>query len=491
MRRREVLIGLPAALAAATAARAQSPSVEMLVRRQALELSARPYRAPSRALPRLLAGLNYDGYRQIRFRREAAVWRDQGLPFQLQMFHRGGLYKTPVELFEVADGEVQAIPYRPDAFTTGKLDASGFPADLGFAGFRIHARINDPERFDEFAVFLGASYFRAVSKGAAYGLSARGIELGSGRPGEEFPAFRAFWIERPKPGDASIVVHALLDGPSVAGAYRFVITPGETTLFEVDATLIPRTPLRAGIAPLTSMYLFGPEQPRRFDDFRPEVHDSDGLLVDHAGGERLWRPLANPNAPVQTSPFADAAPRGFGLIQRQRGLAAYEDLEAHYHRRPSLWVEPVSGFTDGAATLVELPARSEGEDNILAAWRPGKALSPHREHRFRYRLHWSADPVPASPLAAVSLWRDGAGGGGSRRFVVEFSPLAALQDAAAEVAADAGQVRHVTLQRNPASGAQRLSFEFVPGRAPVAELRARLVREGAAVSETWAHRWLA
>ena len=364
------------ALFGATKAIAAEPFDAAMVPDMARRLAERPFQPPSETLPPFLAALDYDGYRQIRFRPERALWRDETSRFQLQMFHRGNLFRAPVRLFEVTDGETRPIVYEPDLFRFEGAANAPLPDDLGFAGFKVLNPLNTRNHFDEVASFLGASYFRAVARGGVYGLSARGLALGSGDPGEEFPAFRQFWVERPQPGADTVIVHGLMDGPSVAGGYRFAITPGEPTVIEVTARLYPRVRLdNAGIAPLTSMYLFGPEQPRRFDDTRSEVHDSDGLLMINGQGERLWRPLANP-ARIRHSAFRDAGPRGFGLMQRQRSLDVYRDFEARYDLRPSLWVEPLSGFDAGAVQLVELPAPHEGEDNIVAFWRPAQALEP-------------------------------------------------------------------------------------------------------------------
>lgn len=490
--RRELVAGLAALAAIPVPAAASARGFGERVRRKARALARRPYAAPHRPLPPELVGLDYDGYRELRFRPERAVWRDLGLPFQLQMFPRGGLHTRPVELFEVVEGEARPIPYRAEDFTSRRLDPTAVVPDAGFAGFRIHAPINDPARFDEFAVFLGASYFRAVPRGGVYGLSARAIEVGSGEPGEEFPGFRAFYVERPAPGDASLTVHALLDGPSLAGAYSFLITPGEPTVFDVAATLYPRTTLaRAGLAPLTSMFLYGPGEAHAFDDFRPQVHDSDGLLLARAEGGREWRALRNPRS-VQISRFTEAAAGGFGLTQRQRSFEAFQDLEAHYHRRPSAWVEPRGAWGPGAVQLVELPARGEGEDNIVASWRPAQPIPADGPFEYAYRLSWTAaDPSPA-PLVPVVAWRAGRGDAAPwRRFVVEFGPVegADLSELAADVAVSAGAVRHVTLQPNPNRRGARLTFEFNGDAAGEAELRARLLHTGRPVSEDWIRRW--
>jgi glucans biosynthesis protein len=504
MRRREFIASLPAAALAGGAGRAGAAQGfdQRVVENLARNLAARPYLKPANDdLPPRLAHVTYDGYRDIRFSPAHALWKNTDSPFQAQFFHRGWLYPDKVDIFEVADGRARPVAYRSDLFTFGKGGPFGAPPSLGFAGFRLHSQINSPDYFDEVAVFLGASYFRAVAKGGVYGLSARALAIGAGDPGEEFPAFRAFWIERPAPKAASIVVHGLLDSPSTAGAYRFVISPGVTTAFDVTASLFPRVPLaKAGLAPLTSMFLFGPEQPRRFDDFRPEVHDSDGLLIANHAGERLWRPLANP-VPNQSSAFADRDPVGFGLIQRQRDFGAYQDLEAHYHQRPSAWVETKAGFGEGDVRLSELGAPSETEDNIVACWRPAQALMPGQPHRFSYRLNWGPEPAPAPGLARAIGWRGGAslqwGKGahakpGVRRFVVDFeSPGVPANDLAGDVSASAGSASQVVLEPNPYTGGVRMNFELDPAGAPLSDLRAALRRKGQLCSEVWTYRWVA
>lgn len=488
--RREVLSALPAAGLALRAGRvaAATPFGETTVPDLARSLAAAPYQPASLDLPPALAALDYDAYRGVRFRPEQAVWRGVG-DYQLQMFHRGALYRRRVDLHEVSGGVAEPILYSRDLFRFDSGDPGALPPDLGFAGFRIHTPMNVPGRFDELAVFLGASYFRAVARGGIYGLSARGLSIGSGEPEEEFPDFTAFWIERPAPGASAIVVHALLDSPSVAGAYRFVITPGAPTRMAITARLFPRAPLaRAGLAPLTSMYLFGPEQPRRFDDFRPEVHDSDGLMIDNGAGERLWRPLINPPQ-VQESAFVDGGPRGFGLLQRQRSFPIYQDLEAQYDRRPSAWVQPRAGFDAGDVRLAELTAKTEGEDNIVAAWRPAPVLAQGREHLFAYDLLWGQSPEPARALARIAQWRTGLSASGARLFIVEFTDgvAGAPAGAAANITATRGQIRNTVTQADDLRGVLRVSFEFEPDG--VGDLRLGLRRDGQPASEVWTYRW--
>jgi glucans biosynthesis protein len=480
--------------AAVVGAWAPGDAIGEMVRKRARDLGRGRYRPVDRPLPASLANLSYDGYRELRFRPDQAVWRAQGLPFQLQMFHRGGLFRDPVDLFEAERGAARPIRFSESFFTYGAQKPGALPADLGFAGFRVHAPFQTPAYFDEVVAFLGASYFRAVAKGVTYGLSARGLALGSGEPGEEFPAFRAFWIERPAPGARSLVIHALLDSPSTAGAYRFEVTPGVQTVMQVEARLFPRRPLTsAGLAPLTSMYLFGPEQPRRYDDFRPEVHDSDGLLTDDGRGERIWRPLVHTPA-IRVRDFDLGPSRGFGLLQRQRAFEAYQDLEANYHLRPGAWVEPLEGFGRGSVRLVELGARSEAEDNIVAMWRPAEPLAPGREQRFRYRLTWGASPEPPTRLARAVAWRAGSSHDPARRrFLVDFAPLppGGLESVETQASASLGGIRVETVQPNASIGGARVSLELDPGAAANSDLRLTLVRGRTPVSETWMYRWLA
>lgn len=482
----------PAAVLAA--AWAPGDATGEAVRRRARDLSRARYKPADRPLPASLAGLSYDAYRDLRYRPDQAIWRAEGLPFQLQMFHRGGLFRDPVDLFQAERGQSRPIRFSENLFSYGRQKPGPLPADLGFAGFRVHAPIEAPARFDEVVAFLGASYFRAVAKGVSYGLSARGLSLGSGEPGEEFPAFRAFWIERPAPTARSLVIHALLDSVSTTGAFRFEVTPGVRTVMEVEARLFPRRALVApGLAPLTSMYLFGPEQPRRYDDFRPEVHDSDGLLTDNGAGERIWRPLVHTPA-TRVRDLDVGPPRGFGLLQRQRAFEGYQDLEAKYHLRPGAWVQPLEGFGRGSVRLVELGARSEAEDNVVAVWRPAEPLAAGREHRFRYRLTWGAAPEPTTGLAQAVAWRAGSSHDARRRrFLVDFAPLPAggLEGVETVASATAGSIRVESLQPNASIGGARVSFELDPAAAANSDLRLTLARGGNPVSETWMYRWLA
>ena len=475
----------------------EAPFDANTVREMARGLAQKPYKAPTEELPAPLSDLTYDQYRDIRFRPDQALWRPQGLPFQMQLFHRGFLYKPRVEIYEVADGKSRPIHYNPDLFSFQNLPRPQ-AGDLGFAGFRLHAPINRPDYYDEVCAFLGASYFRAVARNQIYGLSARGLAINTGDPkGEEFPLFRAFWIERPRSGVNAATVHALLDSPSCAAAFRFAIRPGVSTVFDVESTVFPRGDMpTAGIAPLTSMFWFSPLNRSGRDDWRPAVHDSDGLLMESGRGERIWRPLNNPTD-LQLSAFGDVNPRGFGLMQRRRDFDSYEDLEARYEKRPSCWIEPIGDWGEGAIHLVEIPTSGEIHDNIVAFWRPKEPLRAKGEYRYTYRMHW-CDEAPGTPsVGRILEARSGAAyTQGGRLFVLDAKggPLDKLgPDAAPElnVSADRGEIRNPVAQRNPETGGWRISFELFPGNARAIELRAELKANGEPAAETFLYRWTA
>ena len=467
------------------------------VRQLARQLAQKPYKAPDVSLPDALKNLTYDQYRMIRFVAEKALWQGENLPFQAQFFHRGFYYNNRVDVFQVDQGKSVRIHYSPSLFSFGEVAPPDPHVDLGFAGFRLHAPINRPDYFDEVAVFLGASYFRAIAKNQVYGLSSRGLGINTGdAKGEQFPFFKSFWIERPQPGTASIVVHALLDCESAAGAYRFTIRPGGTTVFDVEMVLYPRAQItQAGIASLTSMFLFDANDRRGVDDFRPAVHDSDGLMIHNGHGEQLWRPLTNP-LDLQVSTFADVNPRGFGLLQRQRDFRIYEDLEAHYERRPSLWIEPIGDWGDGQVELIEIPSKEEIHDNIVAFWRPREPLREKGEYQFTYRMHWGAENPRPVPLAQVITTRVGAGPRpDTRLFVLDLAgeTLKNLDATSGNirgvVSAGTGKLDNIVAQPNPEAGGWRLSFELAPEKNNLVELRAQLKRDQEPLSEVWVYRW--
>ena len=467
------------------------------VQKQARALAAEKFVRPKNDLPKQFQDLSSEQYRDIRFKRERALWASEGVSLPLELLHRGFIFKEPVMIYVVADGSAQRVVYSPDFFTFGpSVPPPPDGAVTDFSGFRILAPINRADVLDECVVFQGASYFRAVAKGQGYGLSARGLALNTGtRDGEEFPFFRAFWIERPQPDARAIVVHALLDSISTTGAYRFTIRPGDATVIDVEMTLYPRGELKlAGLAPLTSLFAFGPNDRVGIDDFRTAVHDSDGVAIWNGKGEWLWRPLSNPET-LQISEFIDDNPRGFGLLQRHRAFADYQDLEAHYERRPSLWMEPIGYWGSGAVQLVEIPSKTEYHDNIVVFWRPNQPIPAQSEERYTYRLHWCWTPPVTPPLATAVDTRVGTGlEKGTRFFAIDFvggrlADLPPDAQVAVAITTSAGTVKYRVAQPNPAIGGWCVSFVLDPAGVKLCDIRGMLKLGEELLSEVWSYRW--
>ena len=403
----------------------------------------------------------------------------------------------------VIDGDsVAPVEFLTEMFDYGKNPVpEQIPHDLGFAGLRLLYPINRDDFFDEVGVFLGASYFRAVAKDLNYGITARGLAIDTGLPTrEEFPVFREFWLQKPAADAVEITLYALLDSPSVAGAYRFVIKPGIETTMDVKAHLYFRESVqKIGIAPLTSMFMHGELTERYMDDFRPEVHDSDGLIIQTGAGERIWRPLINPRG-LRISTFQVENPRLFGLLQRDRDFAHYQDLEAHYHNRPSAQVEPLDDWGKGVVELVEIPSDAERYDNIVAFWTPEARVQAGDQLEYAYRLRFTADPEERLTGGRTLATRIGGGGtdvldSSRRKFVVDFvgehlKSLSPETPVTATVTASTGTLSPPVAQHNPETGGWRLFFELHPERERTSELRAFLYAEDDVLSETWSFEWI-
>lgn len=468
--------------------------------------SLAPFQPVGDKLPAELANLNYDQMRRIRFLEPRSTWRGEGLPFEVQYFHLGNYQQLPVRLHELTPEGVRELPYRSDLFDfDGVVSDPQAWGDLGFAGLKLLHPLNQPDKLDELIAFLGASYFRALGAGQQYGLSARGLAIDTvGGQGEEFPRFTDFWLQRPAPGATEVTVLALLDSPRASGAYRFVIRPGASTTLTVTARLFLRVgagPVNTlGLAPLTSMFLHGENQPNA-NDFRPEVHDSDGLLMHTGDGEWLWRPLQNP-AQISVSSFTMRQPRGFGLMQRDRRFASYEDIEARYERRPSAWVRPLGDWGAGRVELVQLRTPDETHDNIVAYWVPATLPEPGQPLDIAYELAWQGDAQQTPPGAWVVQSRRGYGytklsAGEQQRqpqFVLDFvgPALEALPvDAAVRAVASAdanGRIVEAHAYPNPTQRGWRVTLrvERIDPARPV-ELRVFLQHQNDTLSETWTH----
>ena len=461
---------------------------------------------PSPLAEGFFAELSYDDYKSIQFKPENARWAGPEAGFHLLAFHLGWLFREPVSLFEVEAGTARPIVFSTDDFRYYDRVRDRVPPHAplpGVAGFRLNAPLNRADLFDEVVAFLGASYFRALGRGNAYGLSARGLAINTalGKP-EEFPRFSHFWIEKPVPFARSVTLYAALESENCTGAYRFVITPGTNTVMDVTAHLFLRTEVdQIGIAPLTSMFLFSEKNRAEFDDFRPNVHDSDGLAIHRRDGDRIWRPLNNP-ARLSDSWFAEDSPLAFGLMQRDRDFANYQDAVSHYERRPSLLVEPLGDWGRGAVRLVEIPTRLEVNDNIVAFWVPEDMPAPGEMLGLAYRLHWGALPVEQlGDTAYIAETRAGVGGvsgventDGARKFVVDFAGglLASLPgDAriAPIVTASGGTIAVQTLSKIDGQDIWRLVIDVLPDAAGPVELSAHIAGYGRKLTEIWSYQW--
>jgi periplasmic glucans biosynthesis protein len=475
------------------------------VTRRARELAAAEFDSSLPALPDPVNKLDFDAWRDIRFRPDKAFLAANGSQFRLQLFHLGHLYRRPVIVNTIRDGIAAPIPYAANLFDYGrtKIDKP-LPVNLGFAGFRLHYPLNSPKVFDEVIAFLGVSYFRFLGRGQRYGLSARALAVEAGTPNEEFPFFREFWIESPEPGASRITIYALLDSQSAAGAYRFDLYPGAESAIEISAVLFPRRAnVKFGLAPLTSMFFIGDDDHRFDDDYRPELHDSDGLLIHSGTGEWIWRPLRNPPK-LQVSAFLDREARGFGLMQRDRDFFHYQDLDLAYETRPSYFVETRENFGEGAVELVELPTGNETNDNIVASYVPKAPLEPQKPFSYAYRLLATLDPAGLSPNGrTLNTYQTSAAARGSadppvpgsRRFIIDFTggDLAFYANAPELVevvpTTSQGKILRSFIVPNPHTQGFRaiIDVQLEPGQS--ADLRAFLRTGTRALTETWTFPW--
>jgi glucans biosynthesis protein len=469
-------------------------------------LAGNPYETSKDVLPAAIATLNYDQYQSLRFRTDHALWGDAGLYFRVQFFHVGRGFNQAVQLYEVKDGQAREILYDPSMFEFDKagLDPALMRDHAGFAGFRVQF-VTDWK--DDVAAFLGAAYFRAVGGDTRqYGLSARALAVDTAYPRpEEFPRFTAFWFERPAKASGTLTMYALMDSPSIAGALRFLVDPGGTMIMDIDSALYPRKAIdRLGVAPLTSMFFYGKNDRRGANDWRPEIHDSDGLQIWTGAGEWIWRPLTNP-AQSHLNSYFDDNPRGFGLLQRDRNWDHYQDDGVYYDRRPSLWVEPKAvGWGKGAVQLFEIPTADETSDNIVAFWNPAEKAKAGQEMLFSYRLYWGTHMPYSSPLAQTLATRTGIGGTiGQKRqyyswhFAVDFAggELGALaKDANVEAmitTTHGSTTEHVTAHYVDEIKGYRVLFDLRPAddsNDPI-DMRMYLRIDGRPLTETWTYQW--
>lgn len=497
----------------------RAPAAEInfeYVARQAEERARKPFHSPRADLPDVLKqdNLNYDKYREIRFRREMALWTAEDLPFRVEFFHPGYLYQEPVHVTEFTLTHSQPIRFVQEFFDYGDTHLGRkIPANTGYAGFRLLYELNQPDQFDELGAFLGASYFRLLGKNQRYGQSARGLALDCGetdRP-EEFPIFTDWWLGKPHKDDDRLRLYAILDSVSCAGAYSFTIQPGETTIADVEAVLYlretntiaavnpERKPLKTlGLAPLTSMFWFGENSERKFDDYRPEVHDSDGLLIRMDNGEVLWRPLNNASV-MRHQKFGTKGVRGYGLLQRDRNFDHYQDIFNYYHRVPSVWIEPRGNWGEGDIHLVELSTTYEGLDNVVAFFDPKDKPAPLQPYRFGYTMFWTRETDRHLSENIVTATRIGADGRepSRREICIDFKgpklDTFTTADPPQSIASCSpnGALTDNLIFRNPFDGSWRVVLKLQPkqGNTDPIDLRCTLKKGNDTVSETWTYLW--
>lgn len=470
------------------------------------DLAGKPHTAAARA-EGFFTEFSYDDYQSVQFDPKRARWSGDDAGFHVHAFHLGWLFSEPVQMFEVAAGNARPMGFTTDDFLYYDRVKDRVPLHEplpGVAGFRLNAPLNRADMFDEVVAFLGASYFRALGRDNAYGLSARGLAIntGLGQP-EEFPRFSRFWLEKPAANALSVTLYASLESESCTGAYRFVIRPGANTEIDVTARLFFRTEVQQmGIAPLTSMFLYSEKNRSSFDDYRPAVHDSDGLAIHRHNGDRIWRPLNNP-VRLTESWLVEENPQAFGLMQRDRDFENYQDASAHYERRPSVLVVPQGDWGKGAVRLVEIPTDLEVNDNIVAFWVPEAKPVPGQMVEFSYRLIWGALAADAeSDLAYVKETRAGEGGvsgvantAGTRKFVVDFAGgmLADLPGNAVlepVVTIRGGEIAVQTLSKIDGTDTWRLVLDVLPQAGASVEFVAHVAGFGRKLTETWLYQWV-
>lgn len=483
------------ATVAAPAAPAPYPFAPGNVIDMARQLAKSPFKAPKGALPDPFPSLTYEQYVAIRAQPGSALWSGDNVGFAIEPLHRGLIFTTPMDIYVVENGLAQKVPYDRAAFDFGKLQPPADLPDIGFSGFRILNAV-EGQGFQEVAIYQGASFFRAKARGENLGVTARGLSIHTGDPqGEEFPLFRSVWIEKPTLAANALVIHALLDSASVAGAFRFTLHPGEATIIDTELTIVARAAVdHIGFGAMTGIYLFGGLDRAKTEDVRPAVYEINGLQMLSGQNEWIWRPVANRDT-LQISAFVDKNPRGFGLLQRSRSFYTFQDDDQHWELRPSLWIEPIGDWGDGQVQLLEIPTQSENNGNIIAQWLPKAGLEAGAAQSFAYRQFWCWTPPARPTLAACTGARTGKIGA-KRRFVVEFSSEA-FADAAksaqitTNLSAHPGQIAWSRIIASVERKSVRVAFDLDPGSEVYSELRLVLEISGQPASETWLYRWTA
>ena len=465
--------------------------------------AAKPYVAPKRPVPDIINKIDFDVVQKIKFRAERALWGDGPGPFPIRLFHLDKFNPLPVRINILTGDQARRVNYSASDFDYGDtgLEAK-LPADLGFSGFRV---MDNAQAATDWLAFQGASYFRSAGQDNQYGGSARGIAVDTvASRKEEFPRFAEFWLAEPESQSPSVTIYALLDGPSLAGAYRFVAAKKTGVVMDAEAELFVRNDVaQLGIAPLTSMYWYGENQRQGASDWRPEIHDSDGLQLWTGKGERIWRPLIDPPS-VLTNTFLDQNPKGFGLMQRDRTFADYQDDGAFYNRRPSMWVETKGDWGAGAVQLVEIPTQDEIHDNIVVFWNPKDPVKAGAQLKYAYRLFWqNGNPDQDPNIGHAISTRIGRGGvpghpaptdKDSWKFVIDFAggPLAQMAprfDVTPVVTTSRGKVGKAYVVKVVGTDHWRALVDVLaPGKEQI-NLRCFLRLGDKTLTETWLYQY--
>ena len=367
----------------------------------AADLATKPYAQPPMPDPSIVRTMNFDTAKHIIPDPDYALFGDNRGPYPVSFLAVGQLFPKSVRMFKLEGENAREVLFRPEYFKSpegGPL--SHLPATPApFAGLEFLQAYDRPglRGHEGWARFLGGSYFRAVGEANQFGLSARGLAQNSGIAiPEEFPDFTHFWVGEGDTDDDPVILYALLDGPSVVGAYRFLMHRGRATTMDITLQLHLRKPIeRLGLAPMTSMFWYSETVKGAATDWRPEVHDSDGVAMWTGKGEHLWRPLDDPDK-LTISVFEDESPRGFGLMQRDKTYDHYLDA-VFYEKRPCGWVEPIGNWGKGSVQLLEIPTDNEIYDNIVLMWVPAAPNKAGDVLDYRYNLLWrDTDPFPGA-----------------------------------------------------------------------------------------------
>ena len=477
----------------------QPYSFEALVDRQKA-LATRPFVPAKVRDTEILNAIDYDAFWKIKYRPEATLEVADGKA-PVRFFHLGRYVQQPVGINVISGKTSRKLRYDENLFEVpADSPAQKLPNDVGFAGFRV---MNERDEADWLA-FMGAAYFRSSGEDGQYGMSARAVAIDVAMPTpEEFPRFTDFYIGPSRTGQHDLTIACLMDGPSITGVLEMDVGKDGLVVMDIRARFYARADIaRIGLAPLTSMFWYSQIARPADADWRPEIHDSDGLAIWAGNGERIWRPLNDP-ARVMTSSFSGSTPKGFGLLQRDRNFDHYQDDGVFYDKRPSVWVEPKGDWGNGAVQLVEIPTDEETNDNIVAYWIGETPFRQGQEIALDYRVTWGKDQPNPPKVAIVTATRFGRGGivGKDRpkdtvKFAIDFDggTLAALphqtEGVEAVVSASRGEVSLVNAYFVKVGTAWRATFDTTANGGEAVELRCYLKRGEDVLTETWLYQYL-